>query len=143
MSNPFAVDKIYVISVKALREVLKEISTDEGRWWIAEDRPHNVVVGFTLGKMLADELNNILFKFPKIANVWLFGEDGEIVCMYPISRETIQRGLYWDKDRLVCDEVRDWEAFWPPIKAAMAKRYSGGGSSKTTTTSSPPSLSTV
>jgi hypothetical protein len=142
MGNPYGVDKAYVISVKALREILKEISTDEGHWWIAEDKSYSIVIGFALGKMVADELNNILFEFPKVASISLFPDgDGEIVCVYPISREAVQRGLYWENNRLLNDEVKDWEAFWPPLKTAIAKRYSEGGSM--TTITPPPSRNTV
>jgi hypothetical protein len=136
MSNPLAVDRTYVVSVKALREILKEISTKDEHWWIENDHDYGTVVGYRCG---SNELNNILFEFPKIASVPLFPDgDGEIICLYPVSRDVVQRGLYWEKNCLLNDEVKDWESFWPPIQRMLAKRYSKDGgvrsiSSNTTT----------
>ena len=120
MDNPFAVDRTYVVSVKALREVLKDISTPDTRWWVEDDHEHGVVVGYR-----AAEHNDILFEFPKIASVPLL-PDGEIICLYPVSRSMVQRGLYWQENQLLNDEVRDWEEFWTPIRRGLAKCYSEG-----------------
>jgi len=141
VSNPFAVDRTFVVSVKALRGILKEISTAKERWWVEEDKPHSIVIGYNTG---TEELNNIQFEFLKIADVPLFPDgDGQIVCLYPVSRGSIQRGLYWQANRLVFDEVKDWEAFWPPIWEALTRRYSGSSSSSATAAMSPPSLSSM
>jgi hypothetical protein len=141
MGNPFAIDRTFVVSVKALRGILKEISAGKERWWIEENRPRGVVIGYNAG---TEELNSIQFEFLKIVDVPLFPDgDGQIVCLYPASRGSIQRGLYWQANRLVFDEVKDWGAFWPPIREALARRYSEGSSSSATAAMSPPSLSSM
>lgn len=120
--NPFAIDRAYVVSVRALREVLMETSVRcESRWWVAENAAQDVTIGY---RHTEDDLNVVLFKFPKIANIPFPDNDGEIVCLYPISREAVQRGLYWENEELKNDEIRDWVDFWLPIKVVLDRRSS-------------------
>lgn len=121
--NPFAIDQTFVVSVKALREILTEITTDKERWWIEDEKEKGVVIGYN---GTGDEVNNVLFEFPKIAQIPFPDGDGEIICLYPVSREAVQRGLYWQDDRLLADEVRDWESFWQPLVKRIAERYAEG-----------------
>lgn len=119
MDNPFAVDQAFVVSVRALRAILKEISTDGQRWWMEEDNEQSVVIGYNAS---VEGFNDVLVEFPKIAKVPLFlNADGEIVCLYPVSRRVVQGGLYKKDDKVLLDEVRDWETFWPPIRRALRK----------------------
>lgn len=116
-----------MVSVKAIREILKEISSERERWWVEEEDSASVTLGYNKLPEADLGLNNILFRFPKVANIPLFPDgDGEIICLYPISRDAVQRGLYWENDRLLADEFRDWETFWPPIQKIVARRYSEG-----------------
>ena len=106
MGNPFSTDLSYVVSVKALREILDGISTEDERWWIDEEKSESVVIGYndcSQCGLHSSGIHDILFKFPKIASLPFLDGDGEMVCLYPNSRKAVQRGLYWENGNLLND----------------------------------------
>lgn len=125
-ANLFAVvDQALVASVKAIREAMDTISTPNNRWWIEEETPSSVIMGYNpTPSSRVPDINNVLFEFPKIAKLELFPEGGgEMVCLYPFSRKEIQKGLHWSGGRLLHDDFKDWERFWKPLEKALQTRY--------------------
>lgn len=120
--NSFAVDQAYVASVRAIIEIFRDISSSSECWWIEREGEHSIDLAYN---SLKDQDATIIFRFPKIKRVLLFPEgDWEIVCLYPICREVVQPGIYWDEDRILSDDFQDWEKFWRPIANALEIRYS-------------------
>jgi hypothetical protein len=123
--DPFGVDRAYVVSIRALREILQGISSLSDRWWIEETRKYSVVVAHDRqpGSQIPG-LETITFSFPKIASIPLFPdpEEGEILCLYPLARVAGKTGLYMQGGRLLADDFRDWEPFWRPLEKGLAER---------------------
>lgn len=124
-TNPFGVDRAYVVSIRALKGILLEISSPASRWWVEEVREDSVAVAHDRqpGSQIPG-LETVTFFFPKIASIPLFPdqEDGEILCLYPLARVAGKTGLYMQGGRLLADDFRDWEPFWRPLEKGLAER---------------------
>ena len=117
MDNYYAVDQAFIVSVRALKRILKRISSTNDRnwWWIMKETQYFVTVA--QGPLLGFPERS--FRFPKVAHIKLFGEDGEMVCMHPYTSGVVQRSMRVHDGRLKYAE--DWEPFWSPIKVAIRK----------------------
>jgi hypothetical protein len=125
VSNPFAVGTSYIASIRAIREILEIISTTSGdRWWIESETGNDVTIAYAPAAG-ASELDHIMFKFPKIHHLPLPDGAGELVCLYPVTREPVQAGLYMERGELLGDDCRDWEQFWPAFKNGIEEMRRG------------------
>jgi hypothetical protein len=123
-TNPFSVDRAYVVSVRALKKVLAKISSPASKWWVEEVREKSAVVAQDRQpESLVPGMEVITFSFPKIADISLFPdrEEGEILCLYPLARIAEKPGLYLQGNRLLADDFRDWEPFWRPVERELAE----------------------
>jgi hypothetical protein len=133
--NPFAVDQTYVASVRALYEILAEISDrGQGRWNISDRSEHHVVLAFSPDS--EPEINIVKFRFPIIGYLPFPNLEGVIVALYPPIRQDVEYGLHMQRGNIVHDPVADWDAFWLPIAEELKKRHSTGMCSGTSTTDS-------
>lgn len=125
-ANPFGVDRAYVVSVKALKKVLRGVSSPSGKWWVEEVRQDSVVVAHDRHpEAQVPGLEVITFAFPKIADIRLFPDqgEGEIVCLYPLARVAGKTGMYMQGGRVLEDDFRDWEPFWRPVEKGLAQHH--------------------
>jgi hypothetical protein len=116
LNNFFAVDRAHIVSVKALKNILHRISIlyrdKDQNWWIAKETRNYVTIAHsTTGFPWIAERS---FRFPKVAHIKLFGEDGEMVCMHPYTSGVELRSMSVHRGKLKWAE--DWEPFWEPIK---------------------------
>lgn len=117
MKNPFAVDRPYVVSFAALKEICAALSDERRRWAVTID--YMVEVTFT--NPGEDGVpNDVSYRFPVVANLDLFGpEEGTMVCLYPPAAQAELSGLYLEDGKLCHDDMADWESFWFPLEAKL------------------------
>jgi hypothetical protein len=127
LRNPFRIDFGLLASVRALREACEELNSTYAprygskTWRIEADKTDSVVLAY--GNP-SEPLNVISFKFPKIARIALFGDDGDLVCLYPMSLEQLRRTLTIEDGQVKVAEDGDYDAFWEPLKKILIREMS-------------------
>lgn len=120
-----------VVNIEILREVLKKMSINGRRSWIASEPQYalelgSVTVAFgTPG--CSDPLNVVLFRFPVLNTEHPAGGPDKLLVM--LDSITIEQpGLYRDGDGVTEDEIADIEEFLIPLRRALVPvlaEYSG------------------
>jgi len=118
------VDLAVVVSVEILRQVLTKLSTNGKKWWIACEPASAMEKGFlTIGygdPGCVDRLNTIHYKVPILnQDPPIRGPDKLVVLLDSSVVIPEQCGLYREGDRVLEDEVADFEDFFTPITRAM------------------------
>jgi hypothetical protein len=117
----------FVVNLKTLREVLKELSINGRRWWIASD-PYDAAAGgyISIGygdPRCEDRLNNVYFRFPILGKVAQENSINSLVVVIDPSTCTPEApGFYLEKGRVVQDCLEDFHCFYLPLKRALMAR---------------------
>jgi hypothetical protein len=113
-----------VVNVEILRQVLKKLSSNGKRWWIACEPAYVLENGFlTVGygdPGCVDRLNTVYYKLPLLNDdPPLGGPDKLVVVLDSSVVVPEQRGLYREGNRVLEDEIADIEDFFLPITRAL------------------------
>jgi hypothetical protein len=127
------VDLAIVVKVEILREVLRKMSVNGRRWWIACEPEYALEKGYiTIGygdPNCLDRLNTVLYRIPTLNTDRPLGGPDQLVVLLDSSVVTPEQpGLYRDGDNVVEDEIADIEDFFIPIRRALVPvlaQYSG------------------
>jgi hypothetical protein len=116
----------FVVNLKTLREVLKGLSIDGRRWWIASDPADALESRFlTIGHGdpgCIDRLNTLYYRLPVLNDEKpVAGFDKLVVLLDSSVVSPEQPGLYLEEGRVLKDEFSDIECFFFPIKRALTK----------------------
>lgn len=118
------VDLAVAVNIEILRQVLKTLSRNGRKWWIACEPAYALESGFvTVGygdPECVDRLNTVYYKLPILnQDPPLGGPDKLVVLLDSSVVVPEQRGLYREGDRVLEDEIADFEDFFMPIARAM------------------------
>jgi hypothetical protein len=114
----------FVVSLKTLREVLKGLSIDGRRWWIACD-PSDALErrSLTVGHGdpgCTDRLNTLYYKFPVLNREQpMAGPDRLLLFLDSSVIAAEQPGLYMEDGQVLEDGFADLECFFRPIRQAL------------------------
>jgi hypothetical protein len=116
-----------VVNLAILREVLKSLSIDGKRWWIASDPQDSLTTrSITIGHGdpgCKDRLNTLYFRIPVLGNETpRGGTDGLVFLFAPSTSAAEEPGYYIEDGRLVQDFLEDFVCFYRPIKCALIAR---------------------
>jgi hypothetical protein len=107
--------------------VLKELSINGRRWWIACD-PHDaaargyVSIGYG-DPRCEDRLNTVYFRFPIAGDVTpKISTDNLVLLIDPSTCTPEAPGFYLEDGRVVQDSLEDFLCFYPPFKRALITR---------------------
>jgi hypothetical protein len=116
-----------VVNVRTLRKVLKQMSIDGRRWWIASDPQDAAETGsITIvhgDPRCEDRLNTLYFRIPVISEEipWA-GTDGLVLLLDPSYVSAEEPGFYIENGRMTQDCLEDFVGFFGPIKKALITR---------------------
>ena len=113
-----------VVNLEILRQVLKKMSRNGKKWWIACEPSYAQEAGFiTIGfgdPGCVDRLNTLYYKVPVLnEDAPLGGPDKLVVLLDSSLVVPEQCGLYREGDRVLQDELADFQDFFTPILQAM------------------------
>ena len=114
----------FVVNLGTLRGVLKGLSMNGRRWWIASDpmdslRSHSVTIGHG-DPGCVDRLNTLYFKVPVLNDEKpIAGSERLILLLDSSVISAEQPGLYMEAGRVLEDPLADIECFFMPIKQAL------------------------
>jgi hypothetical protein len=123
----FSLDEVdlgFVVSLEMLREVLKSMSINGRKWWIASDpadalESHTVTVGHG-DPGCVDRLNTLYFRVPVLNEERpMAGMDKLILLLDCSVISAEQAGLYIEGGRVWEDSLADLESFFDPIQRAL------------------------
>jgi hypothetical protein len=114
-----------------LREVLKALSIDGKRWWIASDPYDASVRGYvSIGHgdpQCSDRLNTLHFRIPVLGNkTSRAGTDSLILLFDPSTSFPEEPGYYLENERVMQDALENFMSFYSPIKSALIARLRAG-----------------
>jgi hypothetical protein len=117
----------FLVNLKILRDVLKELSIKGRRWWIASD-PQDAATtrSITIGHgdpLCKDRLNTLYFQVRIVGDVVSRAPTDRLVLLFdPSSCTPEEPGFYLENGRVVQDFVEDFLCFYQPIKRALIAR---------------------
>ncbi len=124
------VDLGFVVSLETLRNVLKAMSVDGRKWWIASDPSdaidtHTVTIGHG-DPGCHDRLNTLYFRVPVLNEEMPMAGTDKLTLMLDSSVVFAEQpGIYIEDGRVGPDSVADLQSFYDPIQQAlMAKLQS-------------------
>jgi hypothetical protein len=116
-----------VVNLKTLREILRGLSINGRRWWIASD-PHDaatrgyVSIGYG-DPQCQDRLNTVYFRFPIVGDITpKISADSHVLLIDPSTCTPEAPGFYLEDGRVVHDSLEDFHCFYPPLKRALITR---------------------
>lgn len=121
----------FVVNLETLREVLKGLSVNGRRWWIASDpsdalETHTVTIGHG-DPRCRDRLNTLYFRVPVLnEDKPMAGTDKLILLLDCSVVSAEQAGLYIEEGRVLKDEIADLESFFDPIQRALIAKLGEG-----------------
>ena len=112
------------MSLGALREVLKRLSIDGKRWWIACDPTDaletNVITIAHGQRSCIDRLNALYFDVPILNDRKPGASMDRLVLLLDSSViSSVGPGLYMENGRVLEDPFTDLECFYQPIRKAL------------------------
>jgi hypothetical protein len=117
----------FVVNLDTFREVLKGLSINGRRWWIASD-PHDAVeTGYiSVGHgdpECTDRLNILLFRIPVLNNEMPRAGTDRLVLLFDSSVASAEEpGYYIENGRIMQDCLEDFACFFYPIRDALVAR---------------------
>jgi hypothetical protein len=123
----FSLDEIdygFVVSLETLREVLKSMSVNGRKWWIASDPSdaidtHTVTIGHG-DPGCQDRLNTLYYRVPVLNEEMPMAGTDQLRLMLDSSVVWAEQpGLYFEDGRVGQDSVADLESFFDPIQRAL------------------------
>lgn len=118
------VDLSVVVNIEILREVLRKMSCNGKRWWIACEPEYSLDRGYiSIGfgcPGCVDLLNTMYYRLP-ILNTSLptGGSDNLLVLVHSSTVTAEQPGFYEHAAGIGTDEFADIEEFFVPIRRAL------------------------
>lgn len=118
------VELAVVVNLETLREVLKSLSIDGKRWWIASD-PHDAVADgyISIGHGdpgCSDRLNTLHFRVPVLNDETPLGGTVRLILLFDESTSFPEEpGFYLENNEVVQDPFEDLMRFFEPIKRAL------------------------
>ena len=129
----FSLDEVdlgFVVNLETLREVLKSMSVNGRKWWIASDPvdaidTHTVTIGHG-DPGCEDRLNTLYFRVPVLNEEMPMAGTDKLTLMRDSSVVSAEQpGIYIEDGRVFKDSVEDLQSFYDPIqRALMAKLQS-------------------
>lgn len=124
------IELAFAVNVRTLREVLRKLSVNGKRWWIASDLTDATEAGFiTIGHGdpgCVDRLNTIYYRVPILNEEKpVAGADKLVLLLDPSVVWAEQPGFYMEDDKVAKDEFADLECFFFPIKEALIATLTG------------------
>jgi hypothetical protein len=116
-----------VVNLTTLRDVLKSLSIDGKRWWIASDpQDAQTTRSITIGHgdpRCKDRLNTLYFRIPVLGDQTpRCGSDRLVFLVDPSTSTAAEPGYYIEDGRVVEDFVEDFICFYRPITRALIAR---------------------
>ncbi len=114
----------FAVNLGTLREVLKGLSMNGRRWWVASDptdslESHSLTIGHG-DPGCVDRLNTLYFKVPVLNDEKpIAGSERLILLLDSSVISAEQPGLYMEAGRVLEDRVADLECFFMPIRKAL------------------------
>jgi hypothetical protein len=120
-----------IVNIKILREVLKTLSIDGRRWWIASDPHDAAATGYiSLGHgdpHCMDRLNTLHFRIPTVGNEIPRAGTDRIILLLDLSTCSAEEpGFYLENGRVMQDSLEDLISFYFPIRNALIARLQAG-----------------
>jgi hypothetical protein len=118
------IDLGFVVNLETLRDVLKSMSVDGRRWWIASD-PIDAIDSHTLtighgDPGCQDRLNTLYYRVPVLNQDMPLGGTERIVLMFDSSVVWAEQpGLYREGSAVYEDSLSDLESFFDPLQQAL------------------------
>jgi hypothetical protein len=121
----------FVVNLKTLRKVLKTLSIDGNRWWIACDPCDAFARGYiSIGHgnpHCTDRLNTLYFRVPILSSdIPTAGTDRLVLLFDPSTSVPEEPGYYLENGRVMQDPLEDISCFYHPIKRALIARLQAG-----------------
>jgi hypothetical protein len=126
----FSLDEVdlgFVVNLETLREVLKSMSVNGRKWWIASDPvdaidTHTVTIGHG-DPGCEDRLNTLYYRVPVLNEEMPMAGTDKLTLMLDSSVVSAEQpGLYFQDGKVFKDSVEDLQSFYDPIqRALMAK----------------------
>jgi hypothetical protein len=123
----FSLDEVdlgFVVNLETLRDVLKAMSVNGRRWWIASDpsdaiATHTVTIGHG-DPGCEDRLNTLYFRVPVLNEELPMAGTDKLTLMLDSSVVSAEEpGLYFEGGRVFKDSVEDLQSFYDPIQRAL------------------------
>src|ERR1700722_5170159 len=114
----------FVVNLGTLREVLKGLSMNGRRWWIASDpmdsfESHSLTIGHG-DPGCVDRLNTLYFKVPVLNKEKPWAVIDWLILLLDCSVISAEQpGLYMEAGRVLEDPLADIESFFMPIRKAL------------------------
>lgn len=121
----------FVVSLGALREVLKGLSFDGRKWWVSSDPYDAADTGFiTIAHgtpKCFDRLNTLHFRVPVVGNENSRGRTDRLILMFdPSTTTAVEPGFYLQDGSILEDPLEDLASFYEPIERALIDRLHEG-----------------
>jgi hypothetical protein len=123
----FSLDEVdlgFVVNLETLREVLKTMSINGRRWWIASDPSdaidtHTVTIGHG-DPRCHDRLNTLYYRIPVLNEEMPMAGTDKLTLMLDSSVVSAEQpGIYIEDGRVFKDSVEDLQSFYDPIQRAL------------------------
>ena len=113
-----------MVNLETLREVLKSLSIDGRRWWIASDPRDAVADGYiSIGygdPGCTDRLNTLHFRVPVLIDETPVGGTERLILLFDESTSFPEEpGFYLENSEVVEDPFEDLMSVLEPIKRAL------------------------
>jgi hypothetical protein len=118
------VDLGFVVNLATLRDVLKTMSVDGRRWWIASDpndatATHTITIGHG-DPGCQDRLNTLYYRVPVLNEEMPMAGTDKLTLMLDSSVVSAEQpGIYIEDGRVGEDSVADLQSFYDPIQRAL------------------------
>lgn len=124
----------FAVDLRTLRQVLRGLSVDGRRWWVASEPSTAVEDGGLLvghgDRHCLDRLNTAMFRVGVLNDeIPEAGPDRLVLLLEPSSISVEEPGLYLEKGIVCQDYVEDLMCFYRPIKQALIARLQSAGNS--------------
>jgi hypothetical protein len=127
------VDLGFVVNLETLRGVLKSMSVNGRKWWIASDPSdaidtHTVTIGHG-DPGCDDRLNTLYFRVPVLNERSPMAGTHKLTLMFDwtvVSAE--EPGFYVEDGRIFNDSVEDLRSFYDPVQRALLARLQSSSS---------------
>lgn len=121
------VDLGFLVNLQILKDVMKDLSVDGRRWWVASDPEDAAAVGsLTIGfgdQNCKERCNILYFEIPVVCSVVPMYHRARLILLVDSSYVKAQTpGFYQEKDGITLDGMEDFVSFFGPLKRALAAR---------------------
>lgn len=121
----------FIVNLQVLKEVLRTLSTDGKRFWVASD-PQDAEDGgyLTIGHgdpRCKDRLNTLYFRIPVVTCEIPQYQRARVVLLFDENHITAESPGFYDNDGILSQsDFRDFRLFFDPIRAGLVARLGAG-----------------